>query len=82
MYCRLVRKLSLEFNRIYDDRLIWANSPWDFQSIFERKIEAAKCIRRMRWCAIRHFLHLPGTNDASERAYLRALRLLNPPVSI
>jgi len=69
LYRKLVSDLSREFDRVYRQRINAANGPWTFEEIYEASVRAKRCIRRMRWCAFLHALHLPSASAASGRAY-------------
>ena len=78
LYCKLVRDLAFEFDRIYNERLVASNGPWDFPDVYLAGERARKCIRRMRWCAWQHLLRLPGASAGSVRAYETMMELLSP----
>lgn len=78
LYWKLVRDLAAEFDRIYSERLVASNGPWDFPDVYMAGERARHCIHRMRWCAFQHLLHLPGASVGSVRAYQSMMELLNP----
>lgn len=75
VYRALVRRLQFEFEQIDRERLNAANGPWTLESIYKDRRDARKCIRELRWCALRHFLRLPSTSEASQAAFANAERL-------
>lgn len=77
LYRKLVRDFASEFDRIYSERLVASNGPWDFPDIYIANECARKCIRRMRWCAFAHMLRLPGAGTGSVEAYEAIMDLLN-----
>jgi hypothetical protein len=78
LYRRLVRDLASEFDRIYSDRLVASNGPWDFPDVYSAGERARKCIRRMNWCVWQHLLRLPGASAGSVKAYATMMELLSP----
>jgi len=72
VYRTLVRRLQFEFEQIDRARLSAANGPWTLESIYKDRRDARKCIRELRWCAMRHFLHLPSASEASQAAFANA----------
>lgn len=76
LYRKLVSDLAREFDRVYQQRINAANGPWTFEEIYEASGRAKRCIRRMRWCAFLHALHLPSASAASGRAYGEMLELV------
>lgn len=78
LYRKLVRDLACEFDRIYSERLVASNGPWDFPDVYIACERARKCIRRMHWCAWQHLLRLPGASAGSVAAYRTMMELLNP----
>lgn len=80
LYRKLVRDLAAEFDRIYSERLVASNGPWDFPDVYIAGERARKCIRRMRWCAFQHLLLLPGASAGSVQAYQTMMELLSPAV--
>ena len=76
LYRKLVGDLAREFDRVYRQRLNCSNGPWTFEEIYEASVLAKRCIRRMRWCAFLHALHLPSASAASGRAYGAMLDLV------
>lgn len=75
LYLRLVHDLAAEFEHVYAERLMAENGPWDFEQVYRAKASARGCIRRMRWCAVRHALRLPGVGVAALDAYRTAAGL-------
>lgn len=80
LYRKLARDLAAEFDRIYSERLVASNGPWDFPDVYVAGERARKCIRRMRWCAFQHLLRLPGASAGSVKAYETMMELLSPAV--
>lgn len=78
LYRRLVRDLAAEFDRIYSERLVASNGPWDFPEVYMASERARKCIRMMRWCAFGHVLHVGAAGRSSMRAYDAMMQLLSP----
>ena len=78
LYRKLVRDLAFEFDRIYSERLVASEGPWDFPDVYRASERARQCIRRMRWCAFQHLLRLPGVSTASIQAYQAMMQLLSP----
>ena len=76
LYRKLVRDLAGEFDRIYSERLVASNGPWDFPDVYAASERARACIRRMRWCAFEHLFRLPGASASSVQAYEAMLALL------
>jgi hypothetical protein len=72
VYRTLVRRLEFEFEQIDRERLSAANGPWTLESIYKDRRDTRKCIRELRWCAMRHFLHLSGASEASQAAFSSA----------
>jgi len=72
VYRTLVGRLEYEFEQIDRERLSAANGPWTLESIYKDRRDARKCIRELRWCAMRHFLRLPGASVASQTAFAHA----------
>jgi hypothetical protein len=72
VYRTLVRRLEFEFEQIDRERLSAANGPWTLESIYKDRRDARKCIRDLRWCAMRHFLHLPSASRSSQTAFAHA----------
>jgi len=77
LYRKLVKDLAGEFDRIYSDRLVASNGPWDFPDVYVAGERARNCIRRMRWCAFQHLLRLPGASAGSVEAYKTLMELLS-----
>jgi hypothetical protein len=75
LYRRLVRDLAQEFDGIYAERMTSANGPWDFKEVYEASARARSCIRRMRWCAFLHAMHIPAAATVSTNAYAAMLAL-------
>jgi hypothetical protein len=78
IYLKLLRDLAREFDRIYTDRLVALNGPWDFKDVYIASEQSRKCLRRMRWCAFRHLLHLPGVTARSAKLYEKMRELFIP----
>jgi hypothetical protein len=76
LYRKLVRDLATEFHRIYGERLVASNGPWEFSDVYVAADQARKCIRRMRWCAFAHLCHLPSASAGSVEAYRSMMELL------
>jgi hypothetical protein len=76
LYRRLVTDLAREFSRIYSERLLASNGPWDFPDVYIASEQARKCIRRMRWCAFQHMLGFSAAGDGSVRMYRAVMELL------
>ena len=75
LYLKLVRDLEKQLKRIYEERLS-SNGPWEFPEVYGAIKEYRRCIRRMRWCALMHFLHLPSAGAGSMAPYTDAMQLL------
>lgn len=77
LYRRLVTDLAREFSRIYSQRLMASNGPWDFPDVYIASDQARKCVRRMRWCAFQHMLGFASAGDGSVRMYRAVMELLD-----
>ena len=77
LYLKLVRDLAREFDRLYRERLVALNGPWDFADVYIAADKARTFIRRMRWCAFLHLCRLPGAGVGSVQSYDAMMKLLN-----
>lgn len=69
MFWRLTSDLRWEFEKIFYVQLTAPNSPWLFSKVLAGSKTTRRCVRTLRWCAVRHLLHLPGASLTAERAY-------------